>query len=77
MWLLAGAIALDLIRLTGLNHEKIDVNPSQVVKLQPKPEVSQGHFTAAVKCVVYTSDGKFIPVLEDCNTVNKLLRAAE
>jgi hypothetical protein len=75
-WLLAGVLALDMVRLTGLSHEKIDINPSNVASVRAPPPERQGHFHMAVRCVIYTADGKFIPVLEECDVVRKLLNAA-
>jgi hypothetical protein len=73
---LAAVLALDLIQLTGLTHEKIDISPSSVVSLRHPPAPRQGHFSSGVRCLIYTSDGKYIAVLEECTEVRKLLVGA-
>jgi hypothetical protein len=60
-----------LIQLHGPGGQTFDVNASAVVELrQPR---SEEHFGKGVKCIVNTSDGKFSAVIEDCDTVRRMI----
>src|SRR5215831_11766140 len=68
-------VAIDLVRLTSVDGQPVDVNPGMVTALRGERKTNKGeHFTSAVKCLVYQSDGKFIPVIEDCETVQNKLK---
>jgi hypothetical protein len=75
--LCAALLALDVVQVTGLSGEKIYLNPSNIVSLHTPPQERKGHFPKAVRCVIYTSDGKFISVTEECAAVRSLLKPAE
>lgn len=71
-WLLIVLAAqAHLIELTGPDQQTIAVSPSQVVTVR-EPRGDQ-HFGAGVKCLLHTTDGKFVAVAEDCRTVRQLL----
>jgi hypothetical protein len=61
-----------LIQVTGPDTQVIDINPSQVVTVRP-PRVSD-HFGPGVHCLINTTDGKFVGVVQTCETVQKLLQ---
>lgn len=62
-------LALHLVRLTGLDNQIILLNPDQVIELrEPRGQPGQ-HFHASVKCLVFTSSGKYTPVIETCDEV--------
>ena len=65
--------AVDLVIFTGPDGEPVLVSPNSVAALRGQKEKPQGHFHYAVKCVIYTTDGKFVPVTDDCNTVQDKL----
>ena len=68
-------LALDLVRLTSVDGQPVDINPSMVTALRGERQTRKGeHFASGVKCLVYQSDGKFIPVIEDCETVQNKLK---
>jgi len=60
-------VAVLLVQLTGPDDQRIEVNPHEIVSVRaPRgPE----HFAKGVRCVLHTTDGKFIAVVEDCDTV--------
>jgi hypothetical protein len=69
---LAVALALELIQLTGPEHQVIQVNPSSIVSLRA-PRTAE-HFAPGTKCLLNMGDGKIIVVMETCEQVNHLLK---
>jgi hypothetical protein len=69
---ISATLALDLVQLTGLDHEAFYVNPSEVVMIR-EPRTHNRVLPPAARCAIVTSDGKFISVLEPCAQVRKLL----
>jgi hypothetical protein len=68
---MAEVFALELIHLHGPGNQIISLNPNEIVALRT-PQKSD-HFAEGVRCFVATADGKFSTVLEDCNTIEKML----
>jgi len=64
--------AFDLVTFTGLDHEKIEVNPTEVVAIR-EPRTHRRELPPAAKCALVTTDGKFISVLETCSEVSTRL----
>jgi hypothetical protein len=69
-------LALNFIQLTGPNNQTIDVNPDSIVSLRPH-HGDDRPFHKEINCVIYTSDGKFVGVIEDCETVFLRLQGAK
>jgi hypothetical protein len=68
-------LVLHLVRLTGLDHQVILLNPESVIALkEPRGQKSE-HFAEAVKCLVFTSDSKYTAVLETCAQVRDKLES--
>jgi uncharacterized protein YrrD len=65
-------IAFYLVIFHGPDNQLIEVNPDEVVSIREPRDVEQ-HFHAKVNCLIFTSDGKFLGVVEDCHTVHSLL----
>jgi len=69
-------LALDMIKVTGLEHEIIEINPNKVVAIrEPRPQGRAVHNKA--NCTVLTADGKFVAVLEHCAEVERRLEQAK
>jgi len=69
----ATALAFELLRLTGPDGQVMELNVDQVVSLrEPRGEL-KGHFHKDIKCLIHTTDGKFIAVLEPCAVVHELM----
>jgi len=67
--------AVQLILLTGPDNQRIELNPQQVVTLrEPRTPGDQEHFPKAVRCLIHTTDGKFVTVTETCDQVRQLLQ---
>jgi hypothetical protein len=75
--LLAAVLALHLVRLTGLDHQPIDINPEEVVTLREPRGQDRSHFSADIKCLIHTADGKIVTVVEDCDTVRLKLQTSK
>ena len=69
--MIAVLLAYHLIRLTGPEGQEVELNADQIVSLrEPRGET---HFPKDVRCLIHTSDGKFIGVIESCKIVHELL----
>jgi hypothetical protein len=72
-------LALQLAHFTGPNGQDIALNPEQVVTVRPKSKIADdaAHLHGAIRCLIHTTDGKFVGVLEDCDTVQTRLEGAK
>jgi hypothetical protein len=66
-------LALRLIALTGPDRQMVLINPEQVVALREPRGQPGEHFHAGVKCLVFTGDSKYTPVIETCSEVRQRL----
>lgn len=62
-------VALELLKLTGLDGQVIEVSPSQIVSIR----APRGGLHEQVHCLIHTTDGKFITVIESCEEVQQRL----
>jgi hypothetical protein len=69
---IAGLLALQLVHFYGPDNQLIEVNPDEVVAIR-EPRDTEQHFHEHVSCLIFTSDGKFVGVKEDCTTVEQRL----
>ena len=68
-------LALQLVAFTGPDNQLVYVNPAEVVTTRaPRDEQ---HFGPGIKCLIHMADGKFVAVIEDCATVNRVLQDDE
>jgi hypothetical protein len=69
-------VAIDLIWLTGLDHEAIAINPGEVVSIR-SPRKHHRVLPPGANCAITTSDGKFTSVIESCQVVLQRLQGAD
>jgi len=70
--------AIILVLLHGPNGHEILLNPATVTSMHSAIEGKANELmTDEVKCVVNTTDGKFVSVVETCATVWALIRKSE
>jgi uncharacterized protein YlzI (FlbEa/FlbD family) len=64
-----------LIVLHTLDGREIDINPKQITSMREAREDDEGGkaFTPGVRCMVNTTDGKFVTVTETCEEVRRKL----
>lgn len=63
-----------LILLHGLDGHDIMVNPIQVTSMHAQLEGKPNeHVAEGAKCLINTTDGKFVSVIETCDKVRELL----
>ena len=56
---------LFLLRVTGPDNQVIFINPNQIVSVRaPRRADVLG---PGIHCLVHTTDGKYIAVIEECN----------
>jgi len=60
-----------LILLHGPGGQELYVSPGEVVELRQRRE--DEHMQKGIQCIVNTSDGKFSAVVEDCDTVRRMI----
>lgn len=65
-------LAVNLIQFTGPENQVVEINPAQVVTTR-KPRNTEGHFNKNIKCLIHTTDGKYVAVVEDCEVVHQRL----
>ena len=65
-------VAVTIIILHSLTGAEISVNPEAIVSMRDGEHTGQ-YITKEVNCVVTTSDGKFISVIETCAEVRALI----
>lgn len=66
-------LAMWLVHLTGPEGQLVELNPEAVVTLRDVRESDAAHFAKGVKCLIHTTDGKFVAVIETCAKVRQLL----
>jgi hypothetical protein len=64
-------VASGLIVLHAPDGHEIFINPVEITMLHQKLEAGHGRFPEKASCMVNTTDGKFIAIVEDCLTVLK------
>jgi len=71
-------IAYALVALHTPGGGTVEVNPNQVISMRTlRPgEAGDDLLTKKVECVIATSDGKIINVVEECDEVDRLFRKA-
>lgn len=63
-----------LIVLHGLDQMEITINPANVTSLRQAHETKPNKlFSSEVECMIGLTDGKFVTVIETCETVRKLI----
>jgi hypothetical protein len=67
-------IMLTLVLLHSPTGGAIYINPDSVTTMRSPPAENNKHFTDEAKCMLNTSDGKFISVTETCDQVRALFR---
>ena len=68
-------VVITLVGLIGPDGQRIQVNPAEVANIR-EPR-GQDHFDIDIKCVIYMSNGNFIGVIEDCDTVRDKLEGGD
>ena len=63
-----------IVLLHGPNGHEIMLHPRQVTSMHSAiPGKPNAQFSDDVKCVINTTDGKFISVIETCDTVRQIM----
>jgi len=72
IWLVAD-YAVHLIILHGPDGQIVALNPMEVTSVRDTRAEFRDHFHKSTRCLVFTADGKFIGVTEDCASVRTLI----
>jgi len=65
-------LAVAFVAFTAPDGATIMINPDEVVVIRGQSDTQL--LTPVARCVIGTTDAKFITVLEDCDTVKRKLR---
>lgn len=65
-WALMFISGVEFIELHGPNGQRAFLNPRAISSLREPAGKDLEHFTRNVRCVVVTTNGKFIAVVEPC-----------
>jgi hypothetical protein len=72
------AYVIGLVLLHSVDGNDVYINPELVTSLRAAIPNKENKLVAQeVKCILYTTDGKFISVIETCDQVRKLLGKQE
>jgi hypothetical protein len=68
-------LALVLLILHTVDGRDIDVNPAQITSMREAKDDDAPNraFTGKVNCMIALTDGKFVTVIEECETVRKMV----
>lgn len=74
--LAAGIVMLVVTTVDGIH---VAINPAQVTRLHPSREAEQGRpsdlVAPGIRCVISLTDGKFVSVVEDCDSIRRRIEA--
>jgi hypothetical protein len=71
------ALAFGLVLLHVPTGAAVYVNPETVTTMRAATAEKNKHITDQAQCLLNTTDGKFIAVIETCETVRSLFRQTE
>jgi hypothetical protein len=68
------SVVLHLVLLHTVDGHEVLVNPEQVTSMQAaRPDEPNKFLTEGVNCAIGMTNGKFVSVVEDCDTVRRML----
>jgi len=71
-------LAIALIVLHSVDGYEVSINPEMVTTLRASKDNAENKLlTDKVRCIIGTSDGKFVSVAETCEAVRKLLESSQ
>ena len=70
-------IVLQLVVLQTLDGREVHINPAQVTSVVSRAPSGNRALTDKAQCVINLTDGKFITVAEDCDSVRRRLEEAK
>lgn len=72
---LGSILVASFVAFTGPDGQRIDVQTSQITSVREPRSVE--HFAPGVKCILHMTDGKFVTVIEPCETVRERIGDVE
>lgn len=74
-WPIPGA-ELHLVHIRGPNEQFIELNINEISSIR-KPRANEEHFAKGTRCLIFTTDGKFISALDTCEQIIEGIKKAE
>lgn len=71
LYMVDGTVSEFFLHLDPPDHEYLAVPPAAIVVMRGPRD--HGHYSKNVHCLVYTVDGKIVPITEECSEVEKLI----
>lgn len=62
-----------ILMLHSVSGSEIDVNPKSIISMR-EARPNDSYFAEGVRCMINTSDGKFVTVVETCEEIRGLIR---
>jgi len=69
--MLAMLAATAFIQLTGPDNQVIQLNPKSIIDFRTPRGTD--HFAPGTRCLIHTTDGRFISVVETCDEIHHIL----
>lgn len=66
-----------LVELQGPGGQTIWLSPQHVISVREPRGTTQGHWPAGTRCLVMTTDGRFLTTTESCGVVRQKLSAPQ
>lgn len=74
LYFVAFLIAAEFVEVHGPNGQHAYINPSSISSLREPSQTDLRHyFVEGSKCVVVTTDGKFLSVRETCAEIHNMI----
>jgi hypothetical protein len=72
-------VAITLVELHGPTGQNIEINTAEISSLREPVDLSRDHhhWAKGIRCIIVMSNGKYIAVIEDCQTVAQKLTSHE
>jgi hypothetical protein len=72
------AVAVRLIVLHSGSGAEVDINPDGITSLRAESRKGEDrYFAEGTACMINTSDGKFVTVVETCEQVRKMIEEVD
>jgi hypothetical protein len=62
-------LAVRLLAFTGIDGQVLELNPIEIISIREPRSIE--HFGSGTRCLIFTTDGKFIPVQQTCKEVHQ------
>lgn len=69
-------VAVTFIFLHAPGGAGIIINPHEITSMRQRPSAGDQFFVGNAECMINLTDGKFVAVIEACETVHQMIEEA-